>query len=228
MRPPAKASPAPATTASSIGAPVKARGVVLEDDDLAAGLGWVTTVEVSAELDGGLVTLVVTGAVWPHWACPLQAFVPVPVPVQVADPEQTLLEPEPVEHLAEPEQTLLPPAALEELLVEDVPPVPPVVPPQVVEPEQTFVTLLADGLGPVVQVEEPEQVLLPPAAPEELFVDELPPVPLVVPVHVADPEQTLEPGLVVQLDEPEQTLLLDEPELVVVQFDEPEQTLLTT
>ena len=97
--------------------------------------------------------------------------------VQVADPEQTLLvvEPEPVEHLAEPEQMLLPPEALEELPVEDVPPVPPVLPPQ-----------------------------------------------------VADPEQTLEPGLVVQLDEPEQTLLLDEPELVVVQFDEPEQTLLTT
>ena len=50
---------------------MKARGVVLEDDDLAAGLGWVTTVttgslvvvEVVVELEGGLVPLVVTGAV---------------------------------------------------------------------------------------------------------------------------------------------------------------------
>jgi len=54
---------------------VKARGVVFEDDDLAAGLGWVTTVttgslvvvevgvEMGVELDGGLVPLVVAGAV---------------------------------------------------------------------------------------------------------------------------------------------------------------------
>jgi len=166
---------------------------------------------------------------------PVEDVPPVPpvVPPQVADPEQTFVTLladglEPVVQVEEPEQVLLPPEVLEELPVEDVPPVPPVVPPQVADPEQTFVTLLADGLEPVVQVEEPEQVLLPPEALEELPVEDVPPVPPVVPPQVADPEQTLEPGLVVQLDEPEQTLLLDEPELVVVQFDEPEQTLLTT
>ena len=106
---------------------------------------------------------------------------------------------------------------------------PPVLPLQVADPEQTLVTLLGDGLELLVQVEEPEHVLLPPEAPDELVVvEEVPLVPPVVPPQVADPEQTLEPGLVVQLDEPEQTLFADGPELMVVQFDEPEHTLLIT
>ena len=225
------------------GAPVKASGVVLEDEVVVIGLDSVPLGSVILMFGGGVVgTDVVTGVLGPHLACPLHTF--GPEPPHVLEPEQ-MFEPKPElvgagSQLAcplqmfgpLPEQVLDPEHVLElELVDEELPPLPPLVPPHVLEPEQTLgpelpqdeepeQVLLADEPELVVQLAEPEQRL----PSEGLLVEEDPPPPPVVPVQVLEPEHVSLLELL-QLVVPEQMFPVPDEPGTLVQLDEPEQML---